>query len=161
MSLDHIGHGAESRVAVLHERSNSLLRPSHELAGHSHTLMSRPAASVRDGIRSAPIRRQRKRNLSWEQAELASNGLYARNLKEIEEQHPILSPMQLRVCALVKAMLPNWKIGEMLGIAEKTVENHLRATRKRLGLAPGTRLNHFLGGPATDDGDVSEQQATR
>jgi DNA-binding CsgD family transcriptional regulator len=100
----------------------------------------------------SPKRRQRKRNIAWEQAELASDGLYARNLREVEAQFPVLSPMQLRVCALVKAMLPNWKIADVLGITEKTVENHLRAARKRLGVAPGTRLHHLLASEISEVG---------
>ena len=113
---------------------------------------SRVAAGSTLPHREAPRRRQRKRNIAWEQAELASDGLYARNLKDIEAQFPVLSPMQLRVCALVKAMLPNWKIADILGITEKTLENHLRAARKRLGIAPGTRLNHVLASNIADEG---------
>ncbi|MDP4199899.1 MAG: helix-turn-helix transcriptional regulator [Bacteroidota bacterium] len=89
-------------------------------------------------------RRHRKRHLAWEQAELAADGLYAHNLQDLEARFPRLTPMELRVCALAKAMLPSWKIGEILGICEKTVENHLRDTRLKLGLPPGTRLHHLL-----------------
>ncbi len=90
-------------------------------------------------------KRQRKgRHFAWEEAGLSINGIYARNLEACREQYPDLSPMEHRVCALAKAMMPNWKIGEILGISERTVENHLRATRKKLGLPPGTRMHKLL-----------------
>ncbi len=107
-------------------------------------LMVRPqVASV-----SGPIirkRRERKHRLTWEQGELAAGGGYAQTLAEIETRHPELSLMECRVCALAKAMLPNWKIAQTLGICEKTVENHLRSTRIKLGLPPGTKMHRVLG----------------
>ncbi len=89
-------------------------------------------------------RRRKERHFAWEEAELAISGTYARNLESCRERYPELSPMEHRVCALAKAMLPNWKIAEILGISERTVENHLRATRKKLGLPPGTRMHQVL-----------------
>ena len=87
---------------------------------------------------------RRKRHLAWEQAELASGGLYARYLDEIAHRCPTLTPMELRVGALVKALLPSWKIGEFLGITEKTVENHRRNIRVKIGCEPGAPLLHKL-----------------
>ncbi|HZK75821.1 MAG TPA: LuxR C-terminal-related transcriptional regulator [Candidatus Kapabacteria bacterium] len=92
----------------------------------------------------APRRRRLKRHLSWEHAELSSNGLYTRNLEQIALHYPMLSPTEQRVCALVTARLPNWRAGELLGICEKTVENHLRNSRKKIGLPPGRRLAALL-----------------
>ncbi|MDP4199900.1 MAG: helix-turn-helix transcriptional regulator [Bacteroidota bacterium] len=91
--------------------------------------------------RSAIQRRHHRRNLDWEQVDLASNGLYARNLEELEARFPALSLMELRVCALAKAMLTSSMIAELLGICTKTVENHLRSVRIKLGLPPGTKLH--------------------
>jgi DNA-binding CsgD family transcriptional regulator len=51
--------------------------------------------------------------------------------------------MELRVAALVKGMLPSWKIAEMLGICEETVENHRVNIRHKLGLKQET-LFHYL-----------------
>jgi DNA-binding CsgD family transcriptional regulator len=78
-------------------------------------------------------RGRRKRHLAWEQAELASGGIYSHNLDTIARRYPALTPMELRVCALVKAMLPSWKIGEMLGITEKSVENYRVKIRRKIG----------------------------
>jgi len=89
-------------------------------------------------------RNRRKRHLAWEEAELSLDGFYARNLESVRSRYPQLSPMELRVCALAKAMLPSWRIGEILGISSKTVDNHFRSTRIKLGLPPGTRMHRHL-----------------
>ena len=88
-------------------------------------------------------RKRRKRHLAWEQAEFASGGTYTRSLAELAQRHPTLTPMELRVAALVKAMLPSWKIAEMLGICEETVENHRVNIRHKLGVKGGS-LTEYL-----------------
>ncbi len=87
-------------------------------------------------------RKRKKRHLAWEQAELASGGLYARYLDEIAQRYPQLTPMELRVAALVKAMLPSWRIGEILCISEKAVENYRVKIRKKTGCC--SRLDSHL-----------------
>jgi hypothetical protein len=89
-------------------------------------------------------RSRRKPFLLWEQADLASNGFYARKLEEVEAKFPKLTRMQCRVCALVKAMLPSWRIAEILGITEKTVENHRHNAHPALGLQPNARIEEAL-----------------
>jgi DNA-binding CsgD family transcriptional regulator len=42
--------------------------------------------------------------------------------------------MELRVSALVMALLPSWRIGEMLGITEKSVENLRVKARRKMGI---------------------------
>ncbi|MFI5202634.1 MAG: LuxR C-terminal-related transcriptional regulator [Candidatus Kapaibacterium sp.] len=88
-------------------------------------------------------RHRRKRHLAWEQAELASGGVYSRNLEAIERCYPALTPMELRVCALVKAMLPSWKIAELLGVCEETVENHRVNARRKMRLSGESLAKHL------------------
>jgi len=91
----------------------------------------------------AKRRARTKRHLAWEQAELASGGLYARYLNDIAHHYPQLTGMELRVAALVKAMLPSWRIGEILGITEKAVENYRVKIRRKIG-CDSTRLETYL-----------------
>jgi DNA-binding CsgD family transcriptional regulator len=106
--------------------------------------------AVQEGVRTPPsfhphdssfipkVRHpHRKRHLAWEQAELASGGFYAHNLDEIAHRYPTLTPMELRVSALVKAMLPSWKIAEMLCIKEESVERYRCRIRRKLGIHGG------------------------
>ncbi len=89
-------------------------------------------------------RRRKKRHLAWEEAEREFDGLYARYYETCKRMHPQLSPMECRVCALAKARLPNWRIAEMLQISSRTVENHVRSVRTKLGLPKRTRLSQGL-----------------
>jgi DNA-binding CsgD family transcriptional regulator len=88
-------------------------------------------------------RTRKKRHIAWEQAELASGGLYARYLNEIAHHYPQLTQSERRVAALVKALLPNWRIGEILGITEKAVENYRVKIRRKIGCCD-SRLDAFL-----------------
>jgi DNA-binding NarL/FixJ family response regulator len=90
-------------------------------------------------------KRNRKRpHIVWEQIDLASNGFYARNLADIEKKFPNLTPMQCRVCALVKAGLPSWRIAEMLGLSERTIENHRHNAHQAIGCEAFERLEEAL-----------------
>jgi hypothetical protein len=92
-----------------------------------------------------PKKRQihRKRHLAWEQAELASGGFYSHNLDEIAHRFPSLTPMELRVSALVKSMLPSWKIAEILCIKEESVERYRCRIRRKLGIHGGWLQEFF------------------
>ena len=103
--------------------------------------MTSPGQSYAAILRS---RRRRNRGLVWTRAEETLRDRYEKDLELIGRMHPELSPMERRVCVLAKAMIPNWKVGELLGISEKTVENHLRNARRRLNLPPGTRMYDYL-----------------
>jgi DNA-binding CsgD family transcriptional regulator len=81
--------------------------------------------------------------LAWEQADKSSKGLYGQYLSEIVEHYPTLTSMEARVAALVKSLLPSWRIAELLGISERTVENHRTSIRRKTG-CHDTRLSMHL-----------------
>lgn len=127
------------------EYSESPIEPARRNAAQDHGKLHGYASPCNPAFNLVfPRRRRRKRPIAWEQNELASTGTYARELETVCAHCPSLTLMEMRVCALVRAHLPNWQIAQKLGISEKTVENHLRSTRKKLGLAPGTRMHQEL-----------------
>ena len=85
-----------------------------------------------------------KRYLAWEQAELQSNGLYARNIESLARNFPDLTPMELRVCALVKAPHSSREIAAILHIDERTVENHRTSVRRKMKICDRMPLLHYL-----------------
>ena len=99
-------------------------------------------------IYRAGIRTQRKsrakRNLAWEQIEVQSHGFYANNLHDLASRFPILTPMELRICVLIKGMLANREIAECLNICVETVENHRVNIRHKLGLRSKQNLVNYL-----------------
>jgi DNA-binding CsgD family transcriptional regulator len=69
-----------------------------------------------------------------------SDGLRAHSLEALEIKFPKLTPMQLRVCVFVKETEPSWRIGEILGISEKTVEHHRSDALVAIGCPSGISL---------------------
>jgi DNA-binding CsgD family transcriptional regulator len=91
----------------------------------------------------AKRRSRAKLYIPWEQAVIASGGYYAQNLRAISARFPQLTPMERRVAALVKAMLPSWRIAEMLLVKEETVERYRCRIRRKLGLHGGWLQEHL------------------
>ncbi len=87
--------------------------------------------------------RRRKRYSAWERADAESGGIYSENVRSLVQEYPTLTPMELRVAAMVKAMLPSWRIGELLCISEKSVENYRVKIRRKTGCCD-RRLNSHL-----------------
>jgi len=86
-----------------------------------------------------------KRHLAWEQIDRESHGHYTENLRDLAVRFPALSPAELRIASLIKAMLPSREIGNRLFINEKTVERHRVSIRRKLGLNKES-LVRFLAG---------------
>lgn len=82
-------------------------------------------------------------SIAWEQAEFEMNSLYAKHLHEIVNRYPALTLMEMRVCALVKAMLPSWRIAEILGVSEHTIENHRSNARRKMCLNGVSLARHL------------------
>jgi len=85
-----------------------------------------------------------KRNFAWEQIVIESHGFYAENLHKISTQFPELTPAELRVCTLVKAMLYNWQIAEKLAITESSVERCRLRIRRKLGLQKENLVKYLI-----------------
>jgi DNA-binding CsgD family transcriptional regulator len=75
---------------------------------------------------------------------MTSGGTRSRNAEALARKYPKLTPMELCVCALAKEMMPSWKIAEMLGVTEKTVENYRVRARKKMNIRTKKPLTHYL-----------------
>jgi DNA-binding CsgD family transcriptional regulator len=100
---------------------------------------------------SSPIRKRKrgsraKSHSAWQQHDLQSDGLYSRYLQELAARFPQLTPMELRIAALIKGALPSWEIANILYITEATVENHRVNIRRKIGLNIRDNLaTHLIG----------------
>jgi DNA-binding CsgD family transcriptional regulator len=92
------------------------------------------------------MRRSRaKRHIVWEKIERESHGAYTPHLLEFAVRYPSLTPMELRVCALIKARLSTGDIAKTLMIKPKTVENYRIKIRRKIGITRGTLARHISG----------------
>jgi DNA-binding CsgD family transcriptional regulator len=85
-------------------------------------------------------RSRRKIHACWEDADRLSNGLYSRYVQEIARAYPTLTSMELKTCALIKALKCSWEISDLLGVSEHTIENHRVHIRRKFGLTKGSNL---------------------
>lgn len=56
----------------------------------------------------------------------------------------MLTPSELRVCTLVRAMLSTREIASRLHIDERTVENHRVRIRRKLGLQKQNLVQYLI-----------------
>ncbi len=106
-------------------------------------IVRRSGATLLGLSERSPKRHRPVQSIAWEQAEFEMNSLYAKHLHEIAERYPALTQMELRICALVKAMLPSWRIAEILGVCEDTVENHRSNARRKMCLNGVSLARHL------------------
>ena len=131
--------------AFAEARNQALKAERQQFGAKSPRSNSELALRTQDFGRHTPRRSRAKRNLVWERIQLESHGLYAENLHLLAKRFPTLTPTELRITALAKAMLKNWQIAEKLCITEKTVENHRIRIRRKLGLVHENLQRHLIG----------------
>ena len=85
-----------------------------------------------------------KKYLPWEQLELTTNGFYAQHLHVMTSQLPMLTPMELRVAALVSGLLPSREIARILHVHEHAIEKHRSNIRRKFALPGQLPLTTFL-----------------
>lgn len=87
-----------------------------------------------------------KQNDDWELFKEAFNNADSTFLKEIKEQHPSLSPNDLKLCAYLRLNLSSKEIAQLLHISPRSVEIKRYRLRKKLNLQHEENLvNYILG----------------
>lgn len=66
-------------------------------------------------------------------------GLVAKPLPALAPDRPVLTKRQLECLKWVRAGESSWEIGQILNLSEHTVNEHLQAARKRLGVRTTTQ----------------------
>ena len=85
-----------------------------------------------------------KRCLAWERHELETNGFYTPRAKKIAAHHPLLTPTQLRIAALITGLLSNYEISTALKTSVHAVEKIRSCLRIKLQLPKGASLTAYL-----------------
>ena len=93
---------------------------------------------------AAKSRKQQRLLTVWEEEQIGLEAPYAVHLRKIERLHPNLSQTEHRVCAAMMLRKRSWEIGQILGTAEGTVNNHRSNIRRKLGLGPKEDLSSYL-----------------
>ena len=81
---------------------------------------------------------------SWESFNRQFTKLHSDFTHILSEKFPTLTPMELKICALLKIQLTSKEIAAALVISPRTVEDHRNRMRKKFGLAKDANLSTFL-----------------
>jgi tetratricopeptide (TPR) repeat protein/DNA-binding CsgD family transcriptional regulator len=81
---------------------------------------------------------------AWKRFEEQFNLVHGEFLRTVARLHPSLSPVELRICALLKINLSSKEIASMLCIEAKTVEVYRYRIRQKIKLGQGTNLVQHL-----------------
>ncbi|CCG98286.1 putative periplasmic ligand-binding sensor protein [Fibrella aestuarina BUZ 2] len=99
------------------------------------------------------IRDVESKDADWGQFTLHFNTVNDAFFRTLKENHPDLTPNDLKLCAFLKMNLSSKEIAQFMNITVKAVEIGRYRLRKKLGLSPTTNLYEFLT-------DVAKQSAT-
>ena len=80
----------------------------------------------------------------WENFEQQFKRVHSEFLRKLSEQFPVLTPTEMKICALMKLNLSSKAIANLFCLSTRTVENHRQSIRKKLGLTGDENLVSFL-----------------
>lgn len=80
----------------------------------------------------------------WDSVEQQFQSIHPGFLKKLSELCPKLTPMELKICALLKLNISSKQIATFLCASVRTVDNHRLHIRQKLELPPDTNLTTYL-----------------
>ncbi len=81
---------------------------------------------------------------AWQVFEQQFHNIHHDFIQKLSKQYPAMSPIELRVCALMKIHLSTKEIANMLCVETKSVEMYRYRIRKKLSLDVTVNLSTFL-----------------
>lgn len=88
----------------------------------------------------------RNQSNDWELFEAQFRSTHQGFIDRLLERAPVLSPTELKVCAMMKINLSTKEIANILCCSARTVEHHRYKVRSKLGLGTEDNLGTFLAG---------------
>jgi DNA-binding CsgD family transcriptional regulator len=81
---------------------------------------------------------------SWDSFRISFERMYPQFLLTLSTRCPALTPVELKICAMIRASMPTKAISEMISTSKRAIENHRYHIRQKLGLGTKDNLNTFL-----------------
>ncbi|MDP4219134.1 MAG: hypothetical protein Q8896_01725 [Bacteroidota bacterium] len=95
---------------------------------------------VKEKLKDLPCK-----SIDWEEFEKHFSGLHPEFTKNLANRYPNLTPMQMKMCPLLRLNLKSYEIARLFCITERAVEFHRLNIRKKLSLAKEQNLASALG----------------
>ena len=83
--------------------------------------------------------------MKWEEFDHEFKAVHPEFLANIAKAFPKLTPMERKICALLRLNLTSVDIAKLLFLSERNIENHRYRLRKKLGIDSNANVHEFLG----------------
>ncbi len=121
--------------------------------GEQNELIERLKTELQNAAHHAPskvnrlvtsLEKKLNATADWEKFEREFESANRGFMQTLAKQFPTLSPMELKICALLKLNLASKDIARLLAISPRTVEVHRRNARRKMRLPSKVNLINYL-----------------
>jgi DNA-binding CsgD family transcriptional regulator len=81
---------------------------------------------------------------TWDSFRRSFERSYPHFMVSLSTKCPALTPVELKICALIRASIPTKEISAMISTSKRAIENHRYHIRQKLGLGTKENLNTYL-----------------
>jgi len=138
----------EHKERELTERTRHLIKQMEALAQFRDDLQEIVRRSpVTDPVAHAIQVRLRSlpdSELHWQDFDAQFKLVHPEFLSKLETRYPALTPMERKICALLRLDLSSPEIAKLLFLSERNIQNHRYRLRKKLALASDANIHEFL-----------------
>lgn len=82
----------------------------------------------------------------WEQFQLTFNQMHQAFVQKLQEQHPVITNNELRLCCFIRMGMSNAEIATILNITVNGVEQSKYRLKRKIGLEKEASLNDYIKG---------------
>ncbi len=82
--------------------------------------------------------------MNWEEFDKLFHSVHPMFLTRLSEKYPKLTPMERKICALLRLNMTSVDIAKLLFLSERNIENHRYRIRKKIALNSEKSLHEFL-----------------
>lgn len=157
--IEHEVQQREKEAELLRLKSEQLERELMEKTGHlvrQAEVLSRFSDDMRRIISETTnpavglqkikerIRDLSSQSIDWEEYDKTFSAVHPDFKQTLLGKFPTLTPMEAKVCTLLRIELTSKEIANILSISERSVENHRYRARKKIGLSESESMHLFL-----------------
>lgn len=81
---------------------------------------------------------------SWDTFKEGLERMHPEFIQRLLQKHPELSPMQIRICCLLRLQLPTKEIADILKLSQKTIENHRMHIRVKFKIPRNVNIVSYI-----------------
>ena len=94
---------------------------------------------VKEKLKELPCKQ-----IDWEKFESEFSAVHPEFTRKLYERYPQLTPMEVKMCSLLRLNLKSHEIARLFCVTERTVEFHRLNIRKKCGIPKEQSLSVFL-----------------